>query len=172
MTKLLCLLLLLAMVSSAGFASAADGDITRVSPDQNISISEGDSQVFSISIANTDPANLTYTIKWYVDDVEKQSTTTNSTSDSYTFDTGSSDAGTRTVNATSTGGTATPILWTVTVGDKLFLAVSEVISATVGIIPGLVNLIIGIVPIMIALSLVSLLTGIFAAIIYAIRKGI
>jgi len=42
----------------------------------------------------------------------------------------------------------------------------------VGIIPALVNLIIGIVPIMIALSLVSLLTGIFAAIIYAIRKGI
>jgi len=172
MKVFLYLFLLLAIVSSAGFASAADGDITRVSPDQNISISEGDSQTFSVSIANSDPANLSYTIKWYVDGVKKQSTTTNSTSDSYTFDTGSSDAGTRTVNATSTGGSATPVSWTVTVGNKLFLAVGEVISATVGIIPGLVNLIIGIVPIMIALSLVSLLTGIFAAIIYAIRKGI
>jgi hypothetical protein len=172
MKSILCLFVLLVLLSTAGFASAADGDITRVSPDQNISISEGDSQVFSISIANTDPANLTYTIKWYVDGVEKQSTTTNSTSNSYTFDTGSSDAGTRTVNATSTGGTATPVSWTVTIANKLFLAVGEVISATVGIVPGIVNLIIGIVPIIITLSLVSLLTGIFGAIIYAIRKGI
>ena len=168
----LCLFLLLALVASTGFASAADGDIARVSPTQNISISEGDSQTFSVSVANSDPANLTYTIKWYVDGVEKQSTTTNSTSDTYTFDTGSSDAGTRTVNATSTGGTATPVSWTVTIGNKLFLAVGEVISATVGIIPSIVNLIVGIVPIMIALSLVSLLTGIFGAIILAIRKGI
>jgi hypothetical protein len=135
MKSILCLFVLLVLLSTAGFASAADGDITRVSPDQNISISEGDSQVFSISIANTDPANLTYTIKWYVDDVEKQSTT-------------------------------------VSIGNKLFLAVSEVVSATVGIVPGIVNLIIGIVPIIITLSLVSLLTGIFGAIIYAIRKGI
>lgn len=172
MKSILSLFVLLVLLSTVGFASAADGDITRVSPDQNVSLTEGDSQAFSVTIENSDPANLTYTIKWYVDDVEKQSTTTNLTSDSYTFDTGSSDAGTRTVNATSTGGTATPISWTVTVGDKLFLAVGEVISATVGIIPALVNLIIGIVPIMIALSLVSLLTGIFAAIIYAIRKGI
>ena len=172
MKSILCLFVLLVLLSTAGFASAADGDITRVSPDQNISISEGDSQVFSISIANTDPANLTYTIKWYVDGVEKQSTTTNSTSDTYTFDTGSTDAGTRIVNATSTGGTATPVSWTVTIANKLFLAVGEVISATVGIIPSIVNLIVGIVPIMIALSLVSLLTGIFGAIILAIRKGI
>lgn len=172
MRSILSLFVLLVLLSTAGFASAADGDITRVSPDQNISISEGDSQVFSISIANTDPANLTYTIKWYVDGVEKQSTATNATSDTYTFDTGSTDAGTKTVNATSTGGTASPVSWTVTIANKMFLAVGEVISATVGLVPAIVNLIVGIVPIIITLSLVALLTGIFAAIVHAIRSGL
>lgn len=168
-----CLFLLLVlMVSTIGFASAADGDITRVSPVQNISISEGDSQVFSISVANTDPANLTYTIKWYVDGIEKQSTSTNTTSDTYTLVTDSTDAGTQTVNATSTGGSASPVSWTVTISNQLFLAVGEVISATVGIFSSIIDLVVGIVPVIVTLSVVSLVTGIFGAIVLAIRKGL
>lgn len=53
-----------------------------------------------------------------------------------------------------------------------FTGITEVVSATVGILPDIIDLVVGIVPVIITLSVVSLITGIFGAIIYAIRSGL
>ena len=137
-------LLFVVLISLIGLGSAADdGNITRVSPVENISISEGDSQIFSILVNNTDPTNQTYTIKWYVDGIEKQSTTTNATSDTYTLVTDSSDSGIQTITATSSGAASDPISWTVSISNIMFLGISEVIIATIGILSGIISLIVG-----------------------------
>jgi hypothetical protein len=53
-----------------------------------------------------------------------------------------------------------------------FSGITEVISATVGILPDIIDLVVGIVPVIITLSVVSLITGIFGAIVAAIRNGL
>lgn len=53
-----------------------------------------------------------------------------------------------------------------------FTGISEVITATVSILPDIIDLVVGIVPVMVTLAVVSLITGIFGAIIYAIRGGL
>ncbi len=53
-----------------------------------------------------------------------------------------------------------------------FSGITEVISATVGILPDIIDLVVGIVPVIVTLSVVSLITGIFSAIVYAIRSGL
>lgn len=53
-----------------------------------------------------------------------------------------------------------------------FTGISEVITATVGILPDIVDLVVGIVPVLVTLAVVGLITGIFSAIVIAIRGGL
>lgn len=53
-----------------------------------------------------------------------------------------------------------------------FTGISDVIEATVGILPDIVDLVVGIVPVLVTLAVVGLITGIFSAIVIAIRGGL
>lgn len=52
-----------------------------------------------------------------------------------------------------------------------FSGISDVINATVDILPYIVNLVVGIVPVLVVMAVVGLVTGIFAAIVDTIRRG-
>lgn len=52
-----------------------------------------------------------------------------------------------------------------------FSGITDVITATVGILPSIIDLVVGIVPVMITLAVVSLITGIFGAIVHSLRTA-
>lgn len=167
------IVLLLVMACMIGVGSAADGDASRSDPSAlNVSIDEPNSQIFTATIANSDPANLTYSILWYQDSVLMQTTpATNATSDTWTFEGGSQTSGLYNITAI-TNASGTQATWNMTVNNKLFSGISEVVTSTVGILPDIVDLVVGIVPVLITLAIIGLITGIFSAIVLAIRGGL
>lgn len=167
------IVLLLVMACMIGVGSAADGDVSRSDPSTaNFSIDEPNSQIFTATIANSDPTNLTYSILWYQDTVLMQTTpATNATSDTWTFVGGSQTSGLYNITAI-TNASGTQATWNMTVNNKLFSGISEVVTSTVGILPDIVDLVVGIVPVLITLAIIGLITGIFSAIVLAIRGGL
>lgn len=164
---------LLVMVCMIGVGSAADGDASRGDPsDANFSIDEPNSQTFNATIANADPTNKTYSVLWYQDSVLVQtSAADNLTYDTWTFVGSSATSGLYNITAI-TNATGTQAQWNMTVNNKIFSGISEVIVATVGILPDIVSLVVGIVPVLVTLAVVGLITGIFAAIVLAIKGGL
>ena len=164
--------ILFIMACMMGVGSAADGDVSRGTPsDANFSIDEPNSQTFNATIEMAVPAGNDTIIYWYQDGVLKQTTTkTNGTSDTWTFVGSSATDGLYNITAASNR-TSVTAQWNMTVNNKIFAGISEVIVATVGILPDVVDLVVGIVPVLVTLAIVGLITGIFAGIILAIRKG-
>ena len=164
--------ILFVMAYMVGVGSAADGDASRGDPSAaNVSINEPNSQTFNATIANADPTNKTFSVLWYKDSVLVQtSPADNLTYDTYTFVGGSATSGTYNITAVSNA-SGTLATWSLTVNNKIFSGISEVIVATVGILPDVVDLVVGIVPVLITLAIIGLITGIFAGIILAIRRG-
>ena len=167
------LVLLLVMACMVGVGSAADGDASRGDPSAaNFSIDEPDDQTFNATIENADPTNKTFSVLWYLDGVLVHT----SAAHNLTYDTGYTFAGTSRTsglyNITAiTNATGTSATWNMTVNNKIFAGISEVIQATVGILPDIVDLVVGIVPVLVTLAIVGLITGIFAGIILAIKRG-
>jgi hypothetical protein len=95
----------------------------------------------------------------------------NLTYDTYTFVGGSGTSGLYNITAISNA-SGTAATWNMTVNNKIFAGISEVIVATVGILPDVVDLVVGIVPVLVTLAIVGLITGIFAGIILAIKGGL
>lgn len=164
---------LLVMICMIGVGSAADGDVSRGTPSAaNFSIDEPNSQTFNATIAMAIPADNDTIIYWYQDSVLKQTTTkTNGTYDTWTFVGSSATEGTYNITAASNR-TSVQAQWNMTVNNKIFSGITEVIVATVGILPSVVNLVVGIVPVLITLAIIGLITGIFAGIILAIKGGL
>lgn len=156
-----------------GVGSAADGDASRGDPsDANFSIDEPNSQTFNVTIANSDPTNLTYSVLWYQDSVLVQTTAAmNLTYDTWTFEGGSQTSGLYNITAI-TNASGTQAQWNMTVNNQIFSGIEEVITSTVGILPDVVDLVVGIVPVLITLAIIGLITGIFSAIVLAIRGGL
>jgi len=165
--------ILFVMACMVGVGSAADGDASRGDPSAaNFSIDEPKSQTFNATIANADPTNKTFSVLWYKDSVLVQtSPADNLTYDTYTFVGGSATTGLYNITAI-TNASGTQAQWNMTVNNKIFSGISEVIIATVGILPDVVDLVVGIVPVLITLAIIGLITGIFAGIILAIRGGL
>jgi hypothetical protein len=164
--------ILFIMACMIGVGSAADGDASRGDPSAaNFSIDEPNSQTFNATIANADPTNKTFSVLWYKDSVLVQtSPADNLTYDTYTFVGGSATAGLYNITAI-TNASGTTAQWNMTVNNKIFSGITEVIVATVGILPDVVDLVVGIVPVLVTLAIVGLITGIFAGIILAIKRG-
>lgn len=166
--------ILFVMACMIGVGSATDGDASRGDPSAaNFSIDEPDSQTFNATIANSDPTNKTFSVLWYLDSVLVHT----SADHNQTYDTGYTFAGTsRTAglyNITAiTNASGTSAQWNMTVNNKIFSGISEVIVATVGILPDIVDLVVGIVPVLVTLAIIGLITGIFAGIILAVRGGL
>ena len=169
--KLFTILFVIACMMGVG--SAADGDASRGDPSAaNFSIDEPNSQTFNATIANADPTNKTFSVLWYKDSVLVQtSPADNLTYDTYTFVGGSATSGVYNITAISNA-SGTSATWSLTVNNQLFAGITEVVTATVGILPGIVDLVVGIVPVLITLALIGLITGIFGGIILAIKGGL
>lgn len=166
--------ILFVMACMIGVVSAADGDASRGDPSAaNFSIDEPDSQTFNATIANSDPTNKSYSVLWYLDSVlVHTSAAHNQTYDTgYTFAGTSGTAGLYNITAI-TNASGTQATWNMTVNNKIFSGISEVIVATVGILPDIVNLVVGIVPVLVTLAIIGLITGVFAGIILVIRRGL
>jgi len=172
-TPVKLLILLFVMACMMGVVSAADGDASRGDPSAaNFSIDEPNSQTFNATIANADPTNKTFSVLWYKDSVLVQtSPTDNLTYDTYTFMGSSATAGLYNITAI-TNASGAQAQWNMTVNNKIFSGISEVIIATVGILPGVVDLVVGIVPVLVTLAIIGLITGIFAGIILAVKGGL
>jgi hypothetical protein len=52
-----------------------------------------------------------------------------------------------------------------------FTGITDVVNATVSLMPSIVDLVVAIVPVIITMAIVSLITGIFGAIVALIRGG-
>ena len=52
-----------------------------------------------------------------------------------------------------------------------FSGITDVVTATVNLMPSIVDLVVAIVPVIITMAIVSLITGIFGAIVALIRGG-
>lgn len=163
---------LLVMACMIGVGAAADGDVTITTPaTANFSIDEPNSQTFTAAIEMAIPGNNDTIIYWYQDSVLKQTTTkTNGTSDTWTFEGGAATSGLYNITAKSNR-TAVQAQWNMTVNNKIFAGITDVMTATVAILPDIVDLVVGIVPVLVTLAVVGLITGIFAAIVIAIRGG-
>lgn len=168
--KLFTILFVIACM--VGVGSAADGDASRGDPSAaNFSIDEPNSQTFNATIEMAIPAGNNTIIYWYQDGVLKQTTTKiNGTYDTWTFVGGSGTSGLYNITAANNR-TSVSATWNMTVNNKIFSGITEVIVATVGILPDVVDLVVGIVPVLITLAIVGLITGIFAGIILAIKRG-
>lgn len=164
-------LLILGMCISG--ALAAEGDVTRNSPsDATVAITEPADQAFTVTIANTDPTNQTYIISWYRNGslVQTDAATNSTTSATYTFVGGADMAGS--YNITAISNTSSQAVWTLNVADFTFAGIQDILEETISVFTFIVSLVIGIVPILVVLSVVGLITGIFAAIVFAIKDGL
>ncbi len=134
--------ILFVMACMMGVGSAADGDASRGDPSAaNFSIDEPNSQTFNATIANADPTNKTFSVLWYKDSVLVQtSPADNLTYDTYTFVGGSATSGLYNITAISNA-SGTSANWNMTVNNQLFAGITEVVTATVGILPGIVSLV-------------------------------
>ena len=163
---------MVALMCAVSGAYAADGDLTITTPaTANFSIDEPDNQIFTVAIEMAIPANNDTIIYWYQDSVLKQTTTkTNGTSDTWTFVGGATTAGLYNITATNNR-TADTAQWNMTVNNKIFAGITDVVTATVGILPDIVSIVVGIIPILVTLMVVGLITGVFRSIIMAIKGG-
>lgn len=169
---LILLLLFTCLIGLINPVSAANGDVTITTPaSADFSIDEPDNQIFTVAIVNDDPTNLTYTVYWYEDSVLQQTTSlTNATSDTWTFVGGAATSGL--YNITVISNTTNDARWNMTVNNKIFAGITDVVSATVGILPSVVSLVVGIVPILVTMAIMGLIIGVFGSIVAAIKSGL
>ena len=149
---------MVALACLIGGAFAAEGDLAIATPAaSDFAIDEPDSQIFTLTITNTDPTNQTFNVTWYQDSVLQQTTmNTNATSDTWTFEGSAATAGV--YNITAFSNNSDTANWTMTVNNKIFAGITEVVSATVGILPDIASIVIGVIPVLVTLMVVGLIT--------------
>lgn len=153
-------------------ALAADGDVVRNSPSAaTVAITEPADQAFSVTITNSDPTNLSYIITWYQNGtiVQTDPATNLTTSATFTFVGGADTAGV--YNITAISNTTNQTSWTLTITDFMFAGVQDVLEETISTFTYIVNLVVGIVPVLVVMAVVGLVFGIFTAIATTLKRG-